>query len=270
MEQVREIKRCLTDFAMASGQRIGYEKSSIYFSPSVSQTTKEDISREAGIPVVEDLGKYLGMHLVHGRHSKHHYSEMLLKVHKRLSGWKMHSLSFAGRVTLASSTLSSMPLYPMQTAQLPQSVIKDLDSQLRRCVWGSNDMRRQIHLVNWQHVCRPKEFGGQGIKKLSFMNQSFLIKLGWRLISEPQSLWSKLLIAKYGGGRELTQLFQHKAGASHIWRALVTNVATMGTLRWVIGDGSVVKFWTDSWLGDSPLVHLSLSSRCRRLILDVQ
>lgn len=52
------------------------------------------------------------------------------------------------------------------------------------------------------------------------MNQALLTKLAWRLITEPNALWSRLLIAKYGGGRELVHLLQPKVrrGFSHMER----------------------------------------------------
>lgn len=43
------------------------------------------------------------MFLVHGRHSKQQYHQLLDGVTHRLAGWKMKTLSLAGRATLASS-----------------------------------------------------------------------------------------------------------------------------------------------------------------------
>lgn len=143
------------------------------------------------------------------------------KVHERLEGWKVKSLSLAGRATHASSVLSSMPIYAMQTTKLPQSVLHDLDKHTRRCVWGSNDTRKRIHLVNWPSVCQTKDHGGLGLKQAGRMNQAMLTKLAWRLINGPTALWSRLMRSKYGGERELLNVFQQKGGASHIWRGMV-------------------------------------------------
>jgi hypothetical protein len=41
---------------------------------------------------------------------------------EKLSGWKGSStLSFAGKITLAQSSLSNIPAYVMQTASIPAS-----------------------------------------------------------------------------------------------------------------------------------------------------
>lgn len=118
VEQMDVIKKCLSDFSKASGQRICFEKSAVFFSPNVNRDKTTEISMVVGIPIAADLGKYLGMHLVLGRHGKQHYRELLEKVHKWLEGWKVKSLSLAGRTTLASSVLFSMPIYAMQIAKL--------------------------------------------------------------------------------------------------------------------------------------------------------
>lgn len=198
VEQLDIIKQCLLDFSKASGQRISFEKSSIVFSPNVSSEEQSRISRASGIPIASELGKYLGVHLVHGRHGKKHYRELLEKVHKRLSEWKMNSLSLAGRVTLAASTIASLPIYAMQTSQLPKAILHDIDKNIRRSVWGSSDIRRKVHLVSWSTICRPKKYGGLGLRPAAKMNQALLIKLAWRLVTEPSALWSRLLKEKYG------------------------------------------------------------------------
>lgn len=60
VEQVEVIKQCLFDFSKASGQRISYEKSAVFFSHNVITGEKEKISRAAAIPLTADLGRYLG------------------------------------------------------------------------------------------------------------------------------------------------------------------------------------------------------------------
>lgn len=184
------IKRCLANFERAFGQKVSFHKSSIYFSPNLTQETAEEISLVGGIPIAGDLGWYLGMYLVHGCHSKQQYQQLLDRVILRLAGWKMKTLSLAGRATLASSVMTSMPIYLMQTARLPQSIISYLDKHTRRCIWGSNDFTGRVHLINWSTICKTKDLGGLGMKKAGVMNTALLGKLAWRLVQEPHALWS--------------------------------------------------------------------------------
>lgn len=41
----------------------------------------------------------------------------------------------------------------------------------------------------WHNICQNKESGGLGFKNLHAFNQSFLMKLGWGLINDPDALW---------------------------------------------------------------------------------
>lgn len=53
------IKKCLNDFASASGHHINMEKSRLFFSPNFDRTKAGGISKEAGIPMTDNLGDIL-------------------------------------------------------------------------------------------------------------------------------------------------------------------------------------------------------------------
>lgn len=81
--QMRVIKKCLEDFTMASRQRINLEKSKVFFSPNFSKEEAAMISSESGIPTTEGLGQYLGTRLVHHRHGKALYTQLLDDTRRR-------------------------------------------------------------------------------------------------------------------------------------------------------------------------------------------
>ncbi|KAE8656399.1 hypothetical protein F3Y22_tig00117001pilonHSYRG00018 [Hibiscus syriacus] len=58
---------------------------------------------------VEDLGRYLGVALLHQRVSYGTYSYLVQKVRDRLAGWRAKTLSFARRVVMAKAVLSVLP-----------------------------------------------------------------------------------------------------------------------------------------------------------------
>lgn len=84
--KMKVIKDCLDNFAKASGLRINFQKSSVYFSPNCNKDEAAVISGGMGIPISDNLGRYLGMQVVHGWHSKLLYSEMLEKFNNRMEG----------------------------------------------------------------------------------------------------------------------------------------------------------------------------------------
>lgn len=60
MEQLQVILECFNTFCSGSGQRINFLKSHIFVSNNVDETMAHNLSAMAGIPLTNDLGRYLG------------------------------------------------------------------------------------------------------------------------------------------------------------------------------------------------------------------
>ncbi|KAK9904390.1 hypothetical protein M0R45_000756 [Rubus argutus] len=112
-EQADTLKQCLDVFCSLSGQSVSYDKSLIYCSPNTIKDLVVDISNTCGSPLTSDLGKYLGMPLVHSRVTKYTYASLLEKAQSRLCSWKCKALSMAGRHTLIQSVTAAIPIYIM-------------------------------------------------------------------------------------------------------------------------------------------------------------
>ncbi|CAA7022340.1 unnamed protein product [Microthlaspi erraticum] len=130
------------------------------------------------------------MHVLQKRINNDTFGEVLEKVSSRLAGWKGQMLSFAGRITLTRSVLSSIPVHTMSTIVVPQSTITRLDTISRSFVWGDTTKWRKQHLL-------PKGEGGLGIRRSQDMNKALIAKLSWRLLKDDTSLWAKVLRSKY-------------------------------------------------------------------------
>ena len=137
------------------------------------------------------------MPTINGRVDRHTFRTITERVDNRLSGWKSKGLSPARRATLIQPTISSIPYYAMQTARLPQSLCDDIDRKSQRFLWGGNAKNRTIHNVAWEQLMKPKEAGGLGFQSMRQVNSAFLAKLGFRLVTKKEKLWSRILRAKY-------------------------------------------------------------------------
>lgn len=75
------IKQGLDQFYAASGQQVCFEKSSLFFSPNVSEDGAQCISSRLGVPKTTELGKYLEYqyHLVRGGRNSTNQKELLQK-----------------------------------------------------------------------------------------------------------------------------------------------------------------------------------------------
>ncbi|CAL2229176.1 unnamed protein product [Prunus armeniaca] len=169
-----------------------------------------------------NMGKYLGVPLVQGRFTKATYRAVLVKVQAKLSSWKSQLLSMVGRITLIQSIASSIPLYTMQAAKLPQVVCEELDKSSKRFLWESSENLHKAHLVKWDIVCLPKRLGGLGIKKASLMNQAMLSKASWRIVAGDFGLWIAMLRKKYLRGSYCFDAYDDNCTlASSTWKRLM-------------------------------------------------
>lgn len=110
-----------------------------------------------------DLGKYLGLPLLHKVPTRATYDFILDRTQRRLSAWKASTLSLAGRITLAKSVIAALPSYCMQTMLLPKGICEKLDQLQRNFIWGSENGTRKVSQVSWETICSPKSQGGPWI-----------------------------------------------------------------------------------------------------------
>ena len=106
------------------------------------------------------------------------------RVRRRLALWKRQYISKGGRVTLIKSTLASMPIYQMSIFRMPKVVAKRLEKVQRDFLWGGGNIEGKIHLVKWEVVCKDKDKGGLGRRKLAMLNKALLGKWIWRYACE--------------------------------------------------------------------------------------
>lgn len=74
-------------------------------------------------------------------------------------GWKTKTLNQAGRVTLASAILTTIPTYTMQNLWLSEGICENIDKSIRSFIWGKS----LSHWVSWNQMTQPKTRGGLGI-----------------------------------------------------------------------------------------------------------
>ncbi|KAL8151672.1 LOW QUALITY PROTEIN: hypothetical protein V2J09_021480 [Rumex salicifolius] len=211
----------LNRFCEATGQKISNTKLKLFVSNNVGADLVGRLEQMSGISATTDLGRYLGMSILHKRVTKATYKNLLTKINAKLAGWKGHTLSLAGRVTLARSILSVIPSYAMSSTMIPKSTCDKLDQVGCSFIWGGYNERRKLHLVDWEDMCLPKRLGRLGLR------------------------FTKVDVSR---GRIL--------GRSIFWA--IKGVVERGT-RWNIGDGSSVSFWKDWWVGDGPLITPQLA-----------
>ena len=148
MDQVRVIKRVLNNFCASSGQIVSDAKTLVCFSKNVAKNKGKLLGEALGFTVSSNLGKYLGVPLLHTRVNGSTYSDIVEKVNKRLSGWNASSLSLVGRVTLANTVLQTIPYYSMQSTSLPVSVCNKIERACRSLFGAMLATRGRLSLLS--------------------------------------------------------------------------------------------------------------------------
>ena len=98
------IKQILHDYGAASGQRVNFHKSSIFFNRNV------------------DLGHYLRLPSMIGRSKKKAFEFLKDIFLSRLNNWNHRILSPIGKEVLLKTVVQSLPNYAMNVMLLPLGV----------------------------------------------------------------------------------------------------------------------------------------------------
>ena len=61
MDQIQVVLDCLNLFSMCSGQKVNFQKSQVFVSQNVDTNLAHSLSQMSGIPLTNNLGKYLGV-----------------------------------------------------------------------------------------------------------------------------------------------------------------------------------------------------------------
>jgi len=68
---------------------------------------------------------------------------------------------------------------------------------MKHYFWNNSRDSKHKAKTNWSLISSPKISGGLGIKNIYIMNKAFQMKLIWKLLVENNSLFSKVMKAKY-------------------------------------------------------------------------
>ena len=108
----------------------------------------------------------------------------------------------------------------------------------------------------WDKVCKPRRNGGLGLRKTAAVNQAFQCKLAWKILTNQDSMWVRIMRKKYLGHQDFFYA-HHRQGDFVVWRNIIKckELIRQGIL-WTVGDGKDISFWRDNWLENRSLLDL--------------
>lgn len=113
--------------------------------------------------------KYLGLPLLSTRLLYTDCSPLIAKVMSRIQGWRGKLLSYAGRLHLVKSVLSTLVSYWIYVLLLPMGVVQEVNRLCRNFLWSGPD-------------------GGLGIRDLHIENRAAILRRLWNLITKKDTL----------------------------------------------------------------------------------
>ncbi|XP_051221697.1 uncharacterized mitochondrial protein AtMg00310-like [Lolium perenne] len=101
-------------------------------------------------------------------------------------------------------------------------------------------------------LARSKEFEGLCLLNTKKMNMALLSKWVWRLYQDEDTIWARIIRAKYADASDL--FAGTSQGGSQFWKNLhkIKHLFKVGA-KHEVKDGARTNFWMDWWLGNVPL-----------------
>jgi len=141
----------------------------------------------------------------------------------------------------------------MQCYKLPSRITYQLDRIHRDFYWKNSPSSKGMPLIAWDKICWPKSLGGLGIRKTAAVNTAYLEKLIWKILTQPDNFWVEQMRAKYGSPEKFFAS-RAKQSDSWVWKCLLQlRPLIKQGIRWKVGNGRTINFWTDNWCAEEPL-----------------
>ncbi|KAL0302173.1 UNVERIFIED_CONTAM: hypothetical protein Scaly_3040000, partial [Sesamum calycinum] len=197
--------------------------------------------------------RYLGLPLISARLSVTDCQSLLQKIDSRIKGWEGIQLSFAGRVQLIKSVLTSFEVYWATAFILPKGIINEMIKRFRTFLWKGTSSSGYPK-VAWETVCRPIEEGGLGIKDILALKRALMSKHLWAVIKQDRtSIWVDWIIQVRLRDCSIWTVKDNKGAWG--WRKMLSLRHTlMSHIHYRVGRGDSISLWHDPWHPLGPLI----------------
>ncbi|GKA33410.1 RNA-directed DNA polymerase, eukaryota [Tanacetum coccineum] len=141
-ENLKGILNILNCFSLLSGMSINLKKSHI-LGLGIRGSIVSEAAASLGCSVMKTPFNYLGIMVGGNMSLVKSWDETVHKLTKRLSKWKLKTLSIGGRLTLLKSVLGSTPIYNMSIFKVPKTVLNKMENLRRNFFqWYSRRIER--------------------------------------------------------------------------------------------------------------------------------
>ncbi|KAL8497717.1 hypothetical protein ACS0TY_021156 [Phlomoides rotata] len=236
----------LVRYGQLSGQIFSPSKSRVFYSSKTSWAIKARMLRTTGIIEGSIPFLYLGVPIFRGTPRVSYLAGIADSTLTKFSCWKCSSLSLAGRRCLINNIIAASLVHSMMIYRWPRVLIDKMERAIRNFLWSGNIHKRGAIRVSWARCCAPIAEGGLGIRSIRLANESFICKLAWDLLQNKDPALA-LVHDRYLFENGEPQNFHR---VSSIWTGVHRHLPRLlAQSQWLVGRGSLIRFWTANWLG---------------------
>ena len=134
--------------------------------------------------------------------------------------WKNKLLSATTKEVLLNAVTMALPTYAMSCFKLLAKLCKELTFMMSNFWWGERTIEDRKSTGVHEKLTQEKKRGGLGFRDLQNFNRAVLGKQVWRLMTNPNSLVTKILIVKYYSKKSILKC-RVPYNASWIWQSLI-------------------------------------------------
>ncbi|GKA67747.1 RNA-directed DNA polymerase, eukaryota, reverse transcriptase zinc-binding domain protein [Tanacetum coccineum] len=194
---LKVIQKSLDEFSNASGLFPNLGKSTIFFG-SINEDRKRELLEVLPFKFGKLPMKYLQVPLIAKKLSLSDCKSLIESVEKRVNCWRNKLLSYAGRIQLIASVLSSMQQYRASVYIIPISAVKELDKMFKRFLWNSGNSAQGKARGVWSSIWNIEG------------NQSD--SWGWGQLMMVRDLIMPFVKYKIGNGKSVSMWFDNWSG----------------------------------------------------------
>jgi hypothetical protein len=244
---------CLDKYSSWFGQMVNINKSFILFSKNTSSTITA-IQNIIPYTITPTIAKHLSFPIMFGKSKTVVFSDILKKKKNqgKIKGSRSKTLSQAGKSVLIKVVVSSIPSHAMSFVILPEGLCNQMDKAFKIFWWGlRKDKVHNLSLKSWKSMCTPKDQRGLGFRLMKDVNLSLISKLGWKLLSNQDSLWVSQLQTKYIKYSNL--LSSSLKPSSWVWNGIKVNIHLLSVGACFIPNiHYVLPIWSSPWIPTIP------------------
>lgn len=134
---------------------------------------------------------------------------------------------------------------------------------------------QKMSFVNWKNVLSSKDKGGLGVSSFYALNRALIFNWVWRFRTNPNSLWSRAIMAIHGQDGKLGNPIKYSF--SSIWIDIIRAIHLLKNMgidlhsfvNKKIGNGVHTHFWEESWRGDATFKDLFPIIYALELVKDI-